>query len=449
LLTADEALVNRMSSKSSSSSPLLRVAAVWGTSVLAVRHLAPGDVLQVGDAFGALIARPDGTAVPDHPLRAIGGGWELDPRGVTSGMVRLRGRDEDPVQLAKSGAPVPIVAGDYGLLQYGRFALFFQFTAPITISAARPKFDWGIVSSFMLASFSILGTMLALRAITPEQNIDKPLELTSAAELAELMHIEPPEPEAPESGGKSEKKSPDPGGGKKMAKAEGSLGKNGPEKTTKIQGAKPGLGGVAEALNGSVGQEIQNTLGSISSVASALGGLNSNSLVLGAGSGTGLRGSGPGGGGDGPGGVPYGSGNLDTGGTGTGTGSGGGGRGLGNGTGDGVGNGSGERKMATKESAPSGQGLSKDAVWRVVQSRYGAFRACYENALATNPQLKGTVGLSFSISPGGSVNAASISNSSLGNPKVEGCMVRIAKRLHFPSADKPTNAAFPFVFNKR
>lgn len=447
LLAVDEALVNRMSSKSTSSSPLLRVAAVWGTSVLAVRHLAPGDVLHVGDAFGALIARPEGTQVPEQPLRAIAGGWELDPRGATSGMVRLRGRDEDPVLLAKSGAPVPIVAGDYGLLQYGRFAIFFQFTAPITISAARPKFDWGIVSSFMLASFSILGAMFALRAVTPEKNVDKPLELTSAAELAELMHIEPPEPEAvQESGGKSDKKTPDPGGGKKMAKAEGSLGKNGPAQTTKIQGAKPGLGGVAEALNGSVGQEIQNTLGSISSVAAALGGLNSNSLVLGAGSGTGLRGSGPGGGGDGPGGVPYGSGNLDTGGTGTGTGSGGGGRGLGNGSGDGVGNGSGERKMATKDSAPAGQGLSPGAISRVVMSRSGAFRACYESAAAGNPGLSGTVSVTFSISPAGSVTSASIAGSSLNNPRVEGCVKRQFMRLHFPTADKGSNATFPFVF---
>lgn len=437
-----------MSSKASSSSPLLRVAAVWGTSVLAVRHLNPGNVLHVGDAFGALVARPDGTDVPEQPLRAVGNGWELDPRGATSGMLRLRGRDEDPAQLAKSGAPVPIVAGDYGLLQYGRFALFFQFTTPITLRAARPRFDWGIVSSFLLAAFTICGTMFALRAVTPDKNIDKPLELTSAAELAERLRMEPPI-EVPESGGgKSEKKTPDPGGGKKMAQAEGKLGKNGPAQNTKIAGAKPGLGGVAEALNGAVGQEISNTLGSISSVAAALGGLNSDSLVLGAGSGTGLRGSGPGGGGDGPGGVPYGSGNLDTGGfgTGTGSGSGGGGRGLGNGTGNGTGDGTGEHKLAAKEGAAAGSGLTRDQINRVVSARYGAFRACYEGALASSPGLKGSVSVAFSIAPGGSVVSASIGNSSMGNPRVEGCMLRVTKRLRFPAADKGTSASFPFVF---
>ncbi len=433
---------------------MLRVAAVWGTTVLAVRHLSPGGVLSIGEGADALVARPEGTNVPDKPFYSVGNGWELDPRGATGGTLRLRGRDETPEALAKSGIPVPVVAGDHGLIQYGRFALFFQFTEPVQVPVTRPRVDWGLVSSFALSLFLIAGSLTALRSLTPESRVDKPLELTSVAELSERLRMDPPVQVPESSGGASEAKSTEPsGGGKKMAQAEGQLGKRGPATTTKISGARPGLGGVAEALSGSVGREVQETLGSISSVAAALGGLNSSSLVLGAGSGTGLRGGGPGGGGVGPGGVPYGAGALDTGGMGAGTGTGPGGRGLGNGSGSGTGSGTGtgdgtggERKLAAKDAAPAGQGLSPGAISRVVMSRSGAFRACYETVAAGSPGLSGTVSVRFGISPGGEVQTASIAGSSLNNPRVEGCVLRQIKRLRFPSADKGSNATFPFVF---
>ena len=60
--------------------------------------------------------------------------------------------------------------------------------------------------------------------------------------------------------------------------------------------------------------------------------------------------------------------------------------------------------------------------------------------------LKGNVGVQFSISPGGSVSNASITGSSLNNQRVEGCILRQFNRLQFPTADKSTNAGFPFVF---
>jgi hypothetical protein len=214
---------------------------------------------------------------------------------------------------------------------------------------------------------------------------------------------------------------------------------------------------MAEVLSSDVGEEVKKTLGTISSVADALGGLRSSNIVLGQGSGMALRGGGPGGGGVGPDGVPFGSGTLDTGwgpgrGGGYGSGAGGpGGRGLGGtgrggvGEGDGTGT-SGERKVAGKDAAKPGQGLSPGQVSRVVMSRMGAFQACYEIAAARDPTLKGGVTVSFSISPGGSVSSVSISNSSLGNPRVEGCITRQFARLQFPTADKPTNAGFPFVF---
>jgi hypothetical protein len=450
---------------------VLRTAASWGTTVLAVRALWAGQGFKIGDGEGAVVAKPDNTLIADFPIRAVAAGWELDARGATGGEVVLRGRREDPAALAASGAPIPIVAGDYGVLQYGNFSVFFQFTdAPPPIKTSR-RIDLGLILSFVFAFIAVCGGLLLLWAITTPRGIPKPLELTSNADLLAQMNMKPEDLVEPPQAGEKEKGSgvPDPGakdkkpqgGGKKIKGAEGKLGKQGPEKETKQTGdPAAGLGGMAEALSSEVGDEVKKTLGTISSVADALGGLRSDSIVLGQGSGTGLRGSGSAGGGTEEGGVPFGSGTLDTGwgpgrGGGFGSGSGGpGARGLGGpgrggpGGGEGAGTGDGEKKIAGAGAAKAGQGLSPEQIRRVVLSRQGAFQACYELALSKDPSAKGGVTVAFSVSPGGSVASASIASSSLGNARVEGCMLRQFNRLKFPVADKATNASFPFLFKK-
>lgn len=453
---------------------VLRTAAVWGTTVLAVQNLDSGQSLKIGDGEGAVVAKPDGSLVADFPVRAVGSGWELDARGATGGELQLRGRRENPADLGRSGAPIPIVAGDHGLVQYGNFSVFFQFSHAAPLIAKRRRPDWALLLSFTFAMIAVGGGLALIWALTDPAPIPKPLELTTQQELELQFNLkdEPAPPPLPDSGKEQDKgggiKDPgakdkkEPGGGKKIAGTEGKLGRSGKEDRTKQTGEiRAGLGGMSEALSSDVGDEVKKTLGTISSVADALGGLRSDSIVLGSGSGTGLKGSGNAGGGDAPGGVPFGSGTLDTGwgpgkGGGFGSGSGGpGGRGLGGtgkgglGGGEGSGSGSGpggEHKVAGKDAAPSGQGLTPQQISRVVYSRQGAFQACYEIASAHDPTLKGSVGVSFSISPGGSVSSASITNSSLNNPRVEGCILRTFNRLQFPTADKSTGASFPFAF---
>jgi hypothetical protein len=454
---------------------VLRTAAVWGTTVVGTRQLTAGQSMVVGELEGAVVAKPDGAHMPDFPIRAVANGWELDARGATGGVVYLRGRRENGADLGRSMAPFPIVAGDYGLIQYGpAFSVFFQFAHAAPAIKTRRRLDWPLLLAFLFAFISVLGALALIWAITTPPAIPKPLELTSAAELAVQFNLKTEEPEIPPETGKDQeddkgkgikdpgaKDKKDMGGGKKMKEAEGQLGKQGKEDKTELQGEiRNGLGGMAEALNSDVGDEVRKTLGTISSVADALGGLRSDNIVLGRGSGTGLKGSGPGGGGDSEG-VPFGSGTLDTGwgpgrGGGFGRGSGGpggageggygrGGRGGGEGTGN-DGSGTGEKKIVGKDAPKSGQGLSPQQISRVVMSRYGAFRACYEAAAARDPSMSGSVSVSWSITPGGSVSSANIGGSSLGNPRVEGCIKRQFTRLSFPTADKPTNASWTFSF---
>src|SRR6478609_3077818 len=169
----------------------LRTAAIWGTTVLVAENLTPGRSLKVGEGEGAVVARPDSAQVSELPIRAVGNGWELDARGATGGEVHLRGRKEDPADLGRVGAPIPIVAGDYGLIQYGNFGVFFQFSNVVPPLKRKRLVDWGFLFSFLFAGVAVLGGLALLWATQTPREIPKPLELTSQAELMLQFNIKP------------------------------------------------------------------------------------------------------------------------------------------------------------------------------------------------------------------------------------------------------------------
>ncbi|HEX7665491.1 MAG TPA: AgmX/PglI C-terminal domain-containing protein [Polyangiaceae bacterium] len=462
------------------SAQALRVAAVWGTTVIALKVLQRGESFELGETETAALPIPDGLEMASIPLRGQQGGWDVDARGVVGGLLRLRGRDEDPVSVGRGGVPVPVVPGDFGLLQYGQLGIFFQYTAaPQEMSSGI----WGLELLVVLALFSSgilhIGVLGLVRALMTPPPINKPLELTNPDEYAERFGLhrpleeQPPPPQpGPDNAGGSGVKDPgahdkkEQGGGRKVAGAEGKFGKNGPNDHTELPGEihpATHFDGLSEVLSSDTGEEIKHTLKTIDTVANALSGLNSANIVLGGGSGTGLKGGGAGGGGTGAG-VPFGSGTLDTGwgaGKGGGYGSGGGGpggagsggngrggSGGGTGTGNGKGGGSGEHGVGISGGAPQAHGgLSPDQIQRVVRAHEGALRACYENEAARNPNLHGGVVVTWNIDPPGSVSSASMVSSTMANARVEGCVLRQVKTWHFPTSDSATNVqAFPFKF---
>ncbi len=121
--------------------PLLRVAATWGTTIVGMKLLARGQDCALGQMPGALAPMPEGLVAPALPLRASGSGWELDASGVVSGTLMLRGREENLLGLARAGTPVPVLPGDYGLLQYGQFSIFFQYTTAPPPLHGRTRWD--------------------------------------------------------------------------------------------------------------------------------------------------------------------------------------------------------------------------------------------------------------------------------------------------------------------
>jgi hypothetical protein len=455
--------------------PVLRVAAAWGTTIISVRILAPGEDCALGDEPGALAPKPEGIDASSVPLRAVGGGWELDARGAVSGVLTLRGREENPVAIARSGGPIPVVPGDYGLIQYGLFSVFFQYTMPAQPIAGGVRVD-PLVG---LAQFSSVVFHLGLIGLflvnwTPG-DYHLPPELVP--DFATQFHLNK---DLLEDAAKADKKDDngggkgikDPGahdtkkqgGGRKIAGKEGKAGVNGKEDHTELQGEiKPvtNYGGLSEAL-ADTGTEIRKTLNQIQTVTEALGGLNSDNVVLGAGSGTGLKGAGAGGGGNGAG-VMFGSGTMDTGwgpGMGGGFGAGGGGAGGrgsggfgnggaggGNGTGNGTGNGPGEHGVGAGGGAgPVHGGLTAEQIRRVVLSHQGALRACYEIEAQKDPTLRGGVTVAWTIDPSGAVTSANLAGSTIHNARVEGCVVRQVRNWHFPTSDGTSQPTWPFAF---
>jgi TonB family protein len=174
-----------------------------------------------------------------------------------------------------------------------------------------------------------------------------------------------------------------------------------------------------------------------------LGGLIGNQIgeAYGVG-GLGLVGTGAGGGGTGEG--TIGLGNLGTIGKG-----GGGGNGSGYGRGAG---GLGGRRAKAPDVIP-GQAnvrgsLDKEIIRRIIRRHINEVKYCYEQELTRKADLGGRVSVQFTIAATGQVVASVLQNSTMGNARVENCVVQAVRRWEFP---KPLGGGivivtYPFAF---
>jgi hypothetical protein len=90
----------------------------------------------------------------------------------------------------------------------------------------------------------------------------------------------------------------------------------------------------------------------------------------------------------------------------------------------------GHRIPSTHVGQPNAQGdLDKKEIRKVVKANLSKITACYEKALATNPNLGGTVSAQFFITPKGTVAASSASGV---DPEVANCVAEAIKTFVFP-----------------
>lgn len=168
-----------------------------------------------------------------------------------------------------------------------------------------------------------------------------------------------------------------------------------------------------------------------------LGGLGTGSSLGIAGTGSAVNNFGSGAGGDGGG--QGGTGGL-------------GGVGLGSGFGT-RGDGSGGKGRANV-SVPPGDpvvegGLTAQEVQAVIRANLNQIRHCYEQLLQRSPSSGGKIKVTFTVAPNGRVSAASISESSIDDSVMKGCVSGKVVRWQFPQprGGQPVSVTYPFVFN--
>jgi len=90
--------------------------------------------------------------------------------------------------------------------------------------------------------------------------------------------------------------------------------------------------------------------------------------------------------------------------------------------------------------------LSADDVRRVVVARSDSLRQCYQREAQQSRNLAGVVTATWLVEPAGNVTKATISDSTLHNPTVEGCVLREVKGLRFPLGASVSTIVWPFRF---
>jgi hypothetical protein len=106
-----------------------------------------------------------------------------------------------------------------------------------------------------------------------------------------------------------------------------------------------------------------------------------------------------------------------------------------------------EVKVAVGEAEGDIEGLTAEEINRVVKSRAGQFRACYQRELNRSPGLGGKLVMHFVIGGDGVVKSAKTSGgSSMRNDAVEECVNRQIMNLRFAAKGGISNVNYPFVF---
>jgi hypothetical protein len=101
--------------------------------------------------------------------------------------------------------------------------------------------------------------------------------------------------------------------------------------------------------------------------------------------------------------------------------------------------------QATVKCGENASCLDKEIVRRVIRQHRNEVRYCYEVGLAGKPSLEGRVVTRFTIATTGRVLASTVTESSLGDHGVEGCIADAVKRWEFPSTQQTASVSYPFM----
>ncbi len=438
----------------------LRVAMLWNGTVINEQIFDEPHNVTIGEDIKSTFTVPAGAGVSKKFVLfhgSLSGKYDLGLTREMTGQVTI-GNDRLSIAQAiesktsgRSGTNrIKLASDDWGIIHVGALAIFFQFIQPerTVRTPLGMIFDGNAIASFAFSALLHVSLILATLFLWEETAEVKRRPVVFKIWDVNVDYEEEEEEEEEEDEGEEEDTT--------AKRAEGDEGKFGdpdidpmleskvPERdgkmVAKIDPKKVGLvdmlstsnlggiGAIANILN-------KNTQGLSDKMAVAMAGAGTE-FVMGHGSGgMGFKGTGTGGGGVGGYGRIHGLGKIDT----------GGGTGM---------HGSLGRKRAKKVGKVRiGRGAStgfckKGDIARAVRRRANSIRACYEQRLQVNPNLRGKVTARWTIGLNGRVQKASTAGNTLGDGAVTSCILRVIRRMAFPRPEGGICIVqWPFVFN--
>ena len=471
----------------------VEVVIMWGElSILHVEHLSPPRSFYVGEATDSKgksntdfligsesigadrmpVVVESGASVAVVIPRGATGDVTINDQSITFEELAAQGQLQACSELA-GASQYPLPAGATARVQYRGFTFVIKPMAAarrvgVGTSSQTPMKEY--IWTFASMAFHI--GLLLLFYFLPPRSSSLSLDLLNADSRLVKYLIEPPETveeETPEWLDESKMDDDEGGKGKRHKDEEGQMGKKDEKKTknkfgiegppdnqdphmardeAKEMAANAGIIGVLKASVGAWNSPTSpygkdTALGS--DPMSALGALMGDQIGSNFGfGGLGLRGTGRGGGGTGEG--TIGLGNIGT-----------IGHGAGGGTGSGYGRGAGgfHGRDAKVPHIRSGKAdvrgsLSKEVIRRIIGRHINEVKFCYEQELNQRPDLQGRVSVKFIISPTGAVQTAAKADSTMGNAKVDNCIVDAVRRWVFPSPEGGgiVVVTYPFVLEQ-
>jgi outer membrane biosynthesis protein TonB len=435
---------------------VLRVGVILGGKIVEERVLSPRQTVTVGAGAKNTIVLKQAAGVPERftLLTWSGEQYFLHFTEGSEGNVQSAHGQADFGALVAQGLAkrqgndfaVPVSDGQRGKVAFGDVNLLWQFVAqpPEAPRASLPKeakgnhfqsMDRLFVTVLVLSLLFHAGTYVALAntPLPPEVTLEEIPDRYAKVLIPEKLP-KPPEPPKEDQGGKKEEKqarkasddkkpaeSAEQQAARKAARAAAVA------KAVQSKGILKVLGALGPGTGSGAVADVFGAGGGMSDVASALSGAGGVAVATDPGAGGGRKGGGQGGAAS--------IGALAT--------SGGGAVGYGAKSEVKV-----TGSVAAEEAEIDSSEIDQAKLGSFIKARMGLIKACYENALKRNPNLKGKIIIRFTILETGGLTDLEVAGNTMGAADVASCITATMRswRTQFKPSS-PSTVEFPFVFN--
>jgi outer membrane biosynthesis protein TonB len=434
---------------------VLRVGVILGGKIVEERVLPPRQAVTIGTgARNTIVVANSGVPESFTLVSWSGDQYHLHFREGAEGNVQgPKGQADFGALVAQGSAKkqggvyaLPIRDDERGKVVFGEVNLLWQFVAqppgaprPILPKEARgnhfQSMDRLFVTVLLLSLLFHGGTYVALAntPLPPEVTLEEIPDRYAKVLIPERLPA-PPEKPKEDSGPKKEDKVAETKkdtGEKKAESAEAQAQRKAARaaavaKAVQSKGILKVLGALGPGTGGGAVADVFGAGGGMSDVASALSGAGGVAVATDPGAGGGRKGGGQGGAAS--------IGDLATSGGGT------------------VGYGAKSEvkvtgSVAAEEAEIDSAEIDQSKLGSFVKARFGLIKACYENALKRNPNLKGKITIRFTILETGGLADIEASVNTIGSADVASCIMATMRSWRTPfKPSGPVTVEYPFVF---